>query len=92
MAVRCQPSRGIVDGGRLERRYQLAIRFQPAYGIWLNHYSLTIIVQEVTAFFGSMALYRKRTKKGDSLPFGVFLRPACLLQRISNSSRCSGDG
>ena len=31
------------DGGRLERRYQLAIRFQPAYGIRLNHYSLTII-------------------------------------------------
>lgn len=25
----------MVDGGRLERRYQLAIRFQPAYGTGL---------------------------------------------------------
>ena len=31
------------DGGRLERRYQLVIRFQSAYGNRLTHYSLTII-------------------------------------------------
>ena len=31
------------DGGRLERRYQLVIRFQPAYDTRLNYYSLTII-------------------------------------------------
>ena len=31
------------DGGRLERRYQLVIRFQSAYGNRLTYYSLTII-------------------------------------------------